>query len=102
MSQRINNKDIIQHFKRGKRTSDDLMYCYVVLDDNVLYTETEERCVVYQALYGDKKKFCRPYDMFMSEVDREKYPNESQTYRLEKVTDEKLLACCEEVVKTLI
>lgn len=102
MSQRINNKDIVQHFKRGNRTSDDLMHCYLVLDDNVLYTENGERCVIYQALYGNKKKFCRPYDMFMSEVDKEKYPNESQTYRLEKITDENLLACCEEIVKTLI
>ena len=76
--------DIVQHFKREWVSADTSEYLYKVLAF-AQDTETGERLVIYQALYAPFKVCARPYAMFMSEVDREKYPDIRQKYRFEKV-----------------
>ncbi len=58
---------------------------YYYVEGLATHSETGEKLVVYRALYGSRELFVRPLAMFLSPVDREKYPSASQQYRFEAV-----------------
>ena len=64
---------VYKHFKGNLYLVEDIAY----------NSETEEKMVIYRALYDDGKLWRRPYDMFLSEVDHAKYPDIKQKYRFE-------------------
>ena len=69
----VKQNEIYKHFKGD----------YYIVEDIALNTETNEKMVIYRALYNKCKLYTRPYEMFISEVDKEKYPNVKQKYRFE-------------------
>ncbi|MCY6483844.1 DUF1653 domain-containing protein [Clostridium aestuarii] len=71
---------IFRHFKGN----------FYLLLHIVQHTETGEYLVVYKALYGDCKAYARPKDMFLSKVDKNKYPNANQEYRFEPIEVERV------------
>ena len=87
---RLHAGDVVQHFKREMVSEEEAranMYLYKIVGI-AEHSETKELMVVYQALYGDFKMYVRPYNMFMSPVDKDKYPDVHQEYRFEKVKTE--------------
>ena len=72
--QELELKRVYKHFKGD----------YYFVEDVVIHSETREKLGLYRPLYGDGKQlYVRPIDMFLSEVDHEKYPNVKQKYRFE-------------------
>ena len=80
--------DIVQHFKRETICEElieaNTQYLYRIIT-LAKHTETEELLVIYQALYPEFDIYARPYEMFISRVDHEKYPEIKQEYRFEKI-----------------
>lgn len=73
MENKLVIKGIYKHFKGN----------YYLVEDIATHSEDNSKYVVYRALYGDYALYIRPLDMFLSKVDKEKYPNITQTYRFE-------------------
>lgn len=86
MAEQIKYGDIVRHFKyetlsEEEKKQNKYLYCVKGMAE---HTETGERLVIYQAMYPPFQTYVRPLEMFCSKVDRVKYPNIKQEYRLEK------------------
>ena len=71
---KIKMNTIYRHFKGD---------LYLV-KDIAIHSETDEKLILYRALYDDCKLYAKPYDMFAEEVDHKKYPDVKQKYRFEE------------------
>lgn len=71
-----------RHFKGKIYKVIDIVYDSESNNDDEL-----KKVVIYQALYGDMLKWARPYDMFNSLVDKEKYPDVEQKFRFEEIDE---------------
>lgn len=66
--QELKIKGIYKHYKGNLYLVEDVCY----------HSETMDKMVLYRALYGDTKLWCRPYEMFLEEVNKN-----GQKYRFE-------------------
>ena len=64
----IKIKGVYKHYKGD-------MY---IIEDIAINSETLEKMVIYRALYEDNKLWCRPYNMFFDEINKN-----GQKYRFE-------------------
>lgn len=80
-SEIINYVDLsVQHTEKNENIAllkiHDFYWCH-------LNEQSKENLVIYKSLYDNHIAYARPIDMFLSEVDRKKYPNIEQKYRFE-------------------
>ncbi len=71
--QELKIKGIYKHFKGD----------YYLVEDIAKDSETLQEVVVYRKLYEDGALWVRPKEIFLSEVDHEKYPKVTQKYKFE-------------------
>lgn len=69
--QELKLKRVYRHFKGD----------YYLTEDVARDAETEAEYVIYRKLYGDGSLWIRKKEDFLSEVDRDKYPDCPQQYR---------------------
>lgn len=58
--QELKIKGVYKHYKGDLYIVEDIAY----------HSETEEKMVVYRALYGNNTLWVRPYNMFLEEVNK--------------------------------
>lgn len=69
----VKKSGVYKHFKGD----------YYIVEDVAIHSETKEEYVVHRGLYGTNQLYIRPMEMFLSKVDKVKYPDVKQEYRFE-------------------
>ncbi len=92
MERKFNKGDIVKHFKREKMTEEQLretptLYLFEIIG-TARHSENKEEYIIYKPFYPAEcvkgvDFAARPLEMFMSEVDHQKYPEVKQKYRFE-------------------
>ncbi|RHW55510.1 DUF1653 domain-containing protein [Clostridium botulinum] len=70
------NGKVVRHFKGD---------LYIVLDVHVKHTETDERMILYKALYGNCQAYVRPAKMFMEKCTEEQFKKYGQKNRFQLI-----------------
>ena len=86
---RMNNQAIAQHYKSrmiGKKYRHFKGGIYIVTDI-AIHSESADLMVIYQSFDDQRLTWARPIEMFLSPVDKEKYPNVTQENRFEMVVE---------------
>lgn len=69
---------------KANYTEQDGHFIFIYKYNNKYFHNSKyEKLVLYKSLYDDTGIYARPYDIFMSKVDKEKYPDSKQEYRFE-------------------
>ena len=71
---------VYRHFKGN-------IYRIITIAD---HSETGERLVIYKRDETEERAYARPLDMFMSEIDKKKYPDAKEKYRFTLISDDDL------------
>lgn len=75
--QEIKIKGIYKHYKGD----------FYIVEDIAYHSETEEKLVIYRALYGDNILWARPYHMFLEEVNKNGQKYRFQLQNIESVNN---------------
>lgn len=89
MDQRMVSQEAAKEYKEkmvGKKYRHFKGNVYVVVDI-AIHSESAEPMVIYKSDHDQSLVWARPLDMFLSEVDREKYPDVTQKYRFEEIKE---------------
>ena len=73
----IKIKGIYKHYKGD----------YYLVEDIATHTENEEKLVIYRSLYGDTQLWARPYDMFLSEINKNEQKNRFELQNIKSTKD---------------
>lgn len=80
MSRELKVGQKYHHFK-----GNDYVVLDVVNDVDTNRDDEPRKLVIYEAQYGERLKWARELNEFLSEVDHEKYPEVTQKYRFEEI-----------------